>query len=266
MVQSANFCYNPLPSRKSTEPTIGKTSHATFTRLDPQPRGHRGILYSQKDGLQSVGTTQRLKSFFDVGDARQKNAETLTSIHQAIINDPRFFTRSVQQKAVELLSQVRADRTISATQIRSIVDQLDKMAARFSDPVSRNEAARDILEARYASAGCQISCRPSARRTTCTSQARRPCPTPQRPLQSGQSWRPGEPPPPRRAEEPERQFVPNRNQRRSRQLPHGARPRARRERSSGRNGRRAGCLSQNLDHLARIDWGKCPYEPVAKAE
>lgn len=37
--------------------------------------GTGGILYSQKDGLQSVGTTQRLKSFFDVGDARQKNAE-----------------------------------------------------------------------------------------------------------------------------------------------------------------------------------------------
>lgn len=115
--------------------------------------GTGSILYSQKDGLQSVGTTQRLKSFFDYGDARQKNAETLTSIHQAIINDPRFFARSVQQKAVELLSQVRADRAISATQIRSIVDQLDKMAARFSDPVSRNEAARDILEARYASRG-----------------------------------------------------------------------------------------------------------------
>ncbi|MBR1587613.1 MAG: hypothetical protein IJ658_04725 [Kiritimatiellae bacterium] len=111
------------------------------------------ILYSQKDGLQSAGASQRLKSFFDIGDARQKNAETLTSIHQAIVNDPRFFARSVQQKAVELLSQVRADRAISATQIKSIVDQLDNMAAKISTPADRNAAAREILEGRYASRG-----------------------------------------------------------------------------------------------------------------
>ena len=84
---------------------------------------------------------QRFKSFFNIGDARQKNAETLTAIHHAIINDPKFFAKDVQARAVALLSEVHTDRAIGGAQIKSIVDELDKM----SSLVSRRNAAADLM-------------------------------------------------------------------------------------------------------------------------
>jgi len=63
-------------------------------------------LDQQKTGIEE-SKLQGFKSFFNIGDARQKNAETLLAIHHAILNDPRFFSQSVQSEAARLLSQVR---------------------------------------------------------------------------------------------------------------------------------------------------------------
>ncbi len=122
--------------------------------------GASGIqLDQQNGGLQTASKLQRFKSFFGFGDARQRNAETLTAIHHAIINDPRFFAKDVQAEAVRLLGQVRTDRAIGAAEIKSIIDHLDKMS---TDPLRRS-VARDLLGARIADrglpAGLPDSCR-----------------------------------------------------------------------------------------------------------
>ena len=107
------------------------------------------ILVGQQGVLQSVDKGQRFRSFFNIGDARQRNSETLAAIHQAIVNDPRYFARDVQQEAVRLLSQVRTDRAIGAAEIKSIIDRLDSMSL----PGQRRAAAQNIVTARLAVRG-----------------------------------------------------------------------------------------------------------------
>ena len=88
----------------------------------------RMLLDAQGNGLQSASVSQRLKSFFGMGDARVKNAETLRAIHNAFLNDPRFATKDLQAKAARLLEQVRTDRAIDATRIKGIVQEMDRLA------------------------------------------------------------------------------------------------------------------------------------------
>ena len=102
-------------------------------------------LDQQHTGIEESSKLQRLKSFFGIGDARQKNAETLTAIHHAILNDPQFFSKDVQQKAVDLLSQVRTDRAIGAAAIKSIIAKLDGM----SSPVERRNAAANLMRSAF---------------------------------------------------------------------------------------------------------------------
>lgn len=105
------------------------------------------LLFDAQGGtLKSVNVSQRFKSFFSIGDARTKNAETLVAIHHAIINDPRFFAKEVQAAAVSLLANVRTDRAISVAQIKDIVAQLDSM----STDKRRREVAQDLVGAHLA--------------------------------------------------------------------------------------------------------------------
>ena len=55
----------------------------------------------QNDGL-VAGKHQSLRSFFNIGDARQQNVETLVAIHHAIANDPRFAAPDVRAEAAQL--------------------------------------------------------------------------------------------------------------------------------------------------------------------
>ena len=89
----------------------------------------RVLLNAQGTGLRSVNRMQRFKSFFDLGDARQKNAETLSAIHHAVLNDPRFAARDLQLEAVRLLGEIRVDRALDAAQIKSIARELDRLSA-----------------------------------------------------------------------------------------------------------------------------------------
>ena len=77
-------------------------------------------LDAQGTGITSA-SMQGFKSYFNIGNARQKNAETIVALHQAIVNDPRFGAQNVQAEAVRLLAEVHAERAISATQIKDII-------------------------------------------------------------------------------------------------------------------------------------------------
>ena len=91
--------------------------------------GNDRLLVDARTGnVQAENKLQRFKSFFDVGDARAKNAETLAMIHNAILNDPRFASRDLQSAAVRMLAQVRTDRALGAAQLRGIADELFRLS------------------------------------------------------------------------------------------------------------------------------------------
>ena len=104
----------------------------------------RVLLNAQGTGLESVNRLQRFKSFFNIGDARQKNAETLTAIHHAVLNDPRFASKELQDQAVRLLSEVRVDRALDATRIRKIAQDLDGLVAAYDKRVELCLAATPL--------------------------------------------------------------------------------------------------------------------------
>ena len=91
--------------------------------------GNDRLLVDARSGaVLSENRLQRFKSFFNIGDARQKNAETLSMIHHAFLNDPRFSSGELQREVARLLNQVRTDRALGAAQIRNIVDTMFKLA------------------------------------------------------------------------------------------------------------------------------------------
>ena len=103
-------------------------------------------LDAQSTGITSA-SMQGFKSFFNIGNARQKNAETIVALHHAIVNDPRFGAQNVQAEAVRLLTEVRAERAISATQIKDIIRQLDALAERnVEERVEAHLAATPLPE------------------------------------------------------------------------------------------------------------------------
>ena len=89
--------------------------------------GTGSITLNQQGTGVEKSSLQRFRSFFDIGDARMKNAATLTAIHHAILNDPRFAAQDIQSEAARLLSQVRTDRAIDAAQIKGIIQTLDSL-------------------------------------------------------------------------------------------------------------------------------------------
>ena len=88
----------------------------------------RVLLDAQGTGLESVGVSQRLKSFFNVGDARDRNGDTRRAVRTAIRLDPRFASTDIQEHADRLLDGVRTDRAIDVSRIKGIVQELEKLA------------------------------------------------------------------------------------------------------------------------------------------
>lgn len=104
--------------------------------------GNGSITLDLQDGGLKSGTLQKFRSFFNIGNARQQNADTLIAVHHAIANDPRFAAPDVQAEAARLLSQVRTDRAIGAAQIRDIMQTLDHLTENTEASVRARVAAR----------------------------------------------------------------------------------------------------------------------------
>ena len=99
--------------------------------LNPNFGTGKILVNDQGSGFESVGIIHRLKSFFNIGDARAKNLQTLNAIKTALLVDPRFSAANatdLQQLVDRLLDDVRIDRAIDASRIKSIVQALDGLA------------------------------------------------------------------------------------------------------------------------------------------
>lgn len=107
------------------------------------------VLNNTSDQLIQNKAFQRLRSFFNIGNARAENAQTLAAIRTAILNDPRFAAcaEDSTRKLDSLLGAVRTDRAISSTQIRSIISQMDAFA---DEPRYRRRAIELRIDARLA--------------------------------------------------------------------------------------------------------------------
>ena len=114
------------------------------------------LLNEQGTGITSA-RMQGFKSFFNIGNARQKNAETIVALHHAIMNDPRFGAQDVQAEAVRLLAEVHAERAISAPQIKDIIKQLDALAERNVEERAEAHLAATPLPAWAVGHEAQIS-------------------------------------------------------------------------------------------------------------
>ena len=90
------------------------------------------LVNAQGTGFESVGIAQRLKSFFNIGDARKRNIDTMSAIRGAIYNDPRFRTADLSEHVQRLLDEVSTDSAIDATRIKSIAKELKSLADRDS--------------------------------------------------------------------------------------------------------------------------------------
>ena len=104
--------------------------------------GTGSIMLDTKTGGLATSALQKFRSFFNFGDARQKNGETLTAIHHAILNDPNFAAPDIRAEALRLLSEIRTDRAIGAAQVRTIMHTLDSLTQDTATAVSSRVAAR----------------------------------------------------------------------------------------------------------------------------
>ena len=106
------------------------------------------VLNETGDNLIQNKFLHKFKSFFNLGSAREKNAETLAAIRTAILNDPKFafLGEDLERRADELLAQVRTTRAINSTQISNILSTLDQEAS----PVRLRQAMNRRIIARLA--------------------------------------------------------------------------------------------------------------------
>lgn len=104
------------------------------------------------ENLQSVNMMHRFKSFFNIGTARQENAQTLTAIRYAIQNDPRYHLQGAKEHIDAMLGGIRTNRAIKAADIRRIVATVDQMFAN-AVPAKREAAAQTLAGLKLAAAG-----------------------------------------------------------------------------------------------------------------
>ncbi len=91
--------------------------------------GANGILLNaQQTGLESAGFIHRLKSFFNIGDAREKNRETLNALKAAVLTDPRFNTEDLQAQVERLFKNEHTFLAVDMSRIRGIMNKMVRLA------------------------------------------------------------------------------------------------------------------------------------------
>lgn len=92
--------------------------------------------------LKSASLLQRFKSFFNIGNARDRNKATIVAIGNALRASGEFNSVDLLRKADAMLDKVRTDRAIGAAEIKSIMMELDSLAGNLDARVTLNVAAR----------------------------------------------------------------------------------------------------------------------------
>ncbi len=88
----------------------------------------RIILNAQQTGIESAGFVHRLKSFFNIGDAREKNRATLNALKEAVLTDPRFNTLDLQDEVERLFEKESTRFAVDMSRIRGIMSKMATLA------------------------------------------------------------------------------------------------------------------------------------------
>ena len=86
------------------------------------------LLNAQQTGLESVGFVHRLKSFFNIGDAREKNRATLDALKDAVLTDPRFQTTDLMDEVERLFEKEHTCFAVDMSRIRGIMNKVGALA------------------------------------------------------------------------------------------------------------------------------------------
>ena len=91
--------------------------------------GANGVLLNaQQTGLESAGFVHRLKSFFNIGNAREKNRATLNALKDAVLTDPRFNTPDLQAEVERLFKNEHTFLAVDMSRIRGIMNKMVRLA------------------------------------------------------------------------------------------------------------------------------------------
>ena len=86
------------------------------------------LLNAQQTGLESAGFVHRLKSFFNIGDAREKNRATLDALKDAVLTDPRFQTTDLMDEVERLFEKEHTCFAVDMSRIRGIMNKVGVLA------------------------------------------------------------------------------------------------------------------------------------------
>ena len=86
------------------------------------------LLNAQQTGLESVGFVHRLKSFFNIGDAREKNRATLNALKDAVLADSQLQTRDLMDEVERLFEKEHTCFAVDMSRIRGIMDKVGALA------------------------------------------------------------------------------------------------------------------------------------------
>ncbi len=86
------------------------------------------LLNAQQTGLESAGFVHRLKSFFNIGDAREKNRATLDALKDAVLTDPRFQTTDLMDEVERLFEKEHTCFAVDMSRIRGIMNKVGALA------------------------------------------------------------------------------------------------------------------------------------------
>ncbi len=86
------------------------------------------LLNAQQTGLESAGFVHRLKSFFNIGDAREKNQATLDALKDAVLTDSRFQTTDLMDEVERLFEKEHTFLAVDMSRIRGIMNKVGALA------------------------------------------------------------------------------------------------------------------------------------------
>ena len=99
--------------------------------------------------IEKTGFGHWLCSIFGITRSVAKNEHTVAALRAAIQNDPRYFAADVQQRAAELLANVKVGSSIAVAKVKGIIAELDSM----STPTLQSQAVRNAAIGHLAAAG-----------------------------------------------------------------------------------------------------------------
>ena len=105
----------------------------------------RVLIDAQTGAVESAGILQRLKNFFHVGDARERNEATISAFQQAVFVKYSG-TSDLWDEAMDRVGRLRAGRSVDIGELKKIVLEMDALAANTEAAAKTRIAGRVAMQ------------------------------------------------------------------------------------------------------------------------